>query len=59
MEAAALFALAARLGARAGCVLGISNALVGERPEWLGPSERRELGLDAARAGLDALVAAG
>jgi uridine phosphorylase len=58
MEAATLFALAARLGVRAGCVLGVSNRLVGGEG-WLGAREREELGLAVCRAGLEALVAAG
>jgi DeoD family purine-nucleoside phosphorylase len=58
MEAATLFALAARLGVRAACVLGVSNRLVGGEG-WLGAREREELGLEVCRAGLDALVQAG
>jgi DeoD family purine-nucleoside phosphorylase len=58
MEAATIFALAARRGARAGCVLGVSNRLVGEEGR-LGRRALEELGLAVCRAGLDALVAAG
>jgi DeoD family purine-nucleoside phosphorylase len=60
MEAATLFALAARAGVRAGCVLGVSNRLVGgEEEDWVDPLEFRALGLAAAEAGLAALVRAG
>jgi DeoD family purine-nucleoside phosphorylase len=59
MEAATLFAVAARAGARAGCVLGVSNRLVGEDEGWLGARALRELGLAVCAAGLDALVEAG
>ena len=58
MEAAVLFALADRHGARAGCVLTVSNQLVGT-PGWLGAKQRRRAGLDACRVALDALVAVG
>jgi DeoD family purine-nucleoside phosphorylase len=58
MEAATLFALAARSGARAGCVLGVSNRLDGDGG-WLGPAALRELGRAVCAAGLDALVEAG
>ena len=57
MEAAVLFALAARHGARAGCVLTVSNQLVGANPGWLEPEERERAGIDACRVALDALVA--
>ncbi|MCU0307513.1 MAG: purine-nucleoside phosphorylase [Thermoleophilia bacterium] len=57
MEAAVLFALAPRLGARAGCVCAVSNVLVGHDPGWAGAGRVREAALDACRAGLDALVA--
>jgi len=59
MEAAVLFALAARHGARAGCVLTVSNQLVGASPGWLEPAERERAGVEACRVALDALVAAG
>jgi purine-nucleoside phosphorylase len=59
MEAAVLFALAARHGARAGCVLIVSNQLVGADPGWLGAKQRRQAGLDACRVALDALLAVG
>lgn len=59
MEAATLFALAARSGARAACVLGVSNLLLGDDAGWLGARELRELGLAVCTAGLDALVAQG
>jgi purine-nucleoside phosphorylase len=59
MEAATLFALAARAGVRAGCVLGVSNRLVGGEEGWMTPAQLRELGLAVCAAGLDALVDAG
>jgi DeoD family purine-nucleoside phosphorylase len=59
MEAAVLFALAERHGARAGCVLTVSNRLVGADPGWLGANQRRQAGLDACRVALEALVAVG
>lgn len=59
MEAATLFALAARSGVRAGCVLGVSNRLVGGDDAWLGARALRELGLAVCAAGLDALVQVG
>lgn len=59
MEAAVLFALAERHGARAGCVLTVSNQLVGVHPGWLGAKQRERAGLDACRVALDALVAVG
>jgi purine-nucleoside phosphorylase len=59
MEAATLFALAGRAGAPAGCVLGVSNRLVGDEVGWLTPGALRELGLVVCAAGLDALVDAG
>lgn len=57
MEAAVLFALAARHGARAGCVLAVSNELVGANPGWLEAPEREQAGLEACRVALDALIA--
>jgi purine-nucleoside phosphorylase len=59
MEAAVLFALAERHGARAGCILAVSNQLVGRDPGWLGARQRGQAGLDACRVALDALVAVG
>jgi DeoD family purine-nucleoside phosphorylase len=59
MEAAVLFALAERHGVRAGCVLTVSNRLVGADLGWLGAKQRQEAGLDACRVALEALVAAG
>ena len=56
MEAAVLFALAARHGARAGCVLTVSNQLVGANPGWLESNERERAGVDACRVALDALT---
>jgi purine-nucleoside phosphorylase len=56
MEAAVLFALAARHGVRAGCVLTVSNQLVGANPGWLESKERERAGVDACRVALDALV---
>jgi uridine phosphorylase len=58
MEAATLFALAARHGVRAGCVLMVSNRLVGE-PGWVDRTRFEELGLRVSEAALDALVAVG
>lgn len=59
MEAAVLFSLAGRHRVRAGCVLAVSNQLVGPEPGWLGATQRRQAGLDACRVALDALVAVG
>lgn len=60
MEAATLFALAARSGVRAGCVLGVANRLGSHEDEaWLDPAAYRELGLAVAEAGLRALVTVG
>ena len=56
MEAAVLFALAARHGARAGCVVTVSNQLAGANPGWLEAKERERAGVDACRVALDALV---
>jgi purine-nucleoside phosphorylase len=56
MEAAVLFALAARHGARAGCVLTVSNQLVGANPGWLEAKDRERAGIDACRVALEALV---
>ncbi len=56
MEAAVLFALAARHGARAGCVLAVSNQLVGQDPGWLDAAERERAGLAACQVALEALV---
>ena len=58
MEAAVLFALAARHGVRAGCVLTVSNRLVGD-PGWVDPAGFAAAGLTVAQAALDGLVAAG
>ena len=58
MEAATIFALAARAGIAAGCVLGVSNALAGGDDTWLDAAGLRDLGLAACAAGLDAMVAA-
>jgi purine-nucleoside phosphorylase len=59
MEAATLFALAARAGVRAGCVLGVSNRLGDDAEGWVDPRAYRELGLLVAEVGLRALVAEG
>jgi DeoD family purine-nucleoside phosphorylase len=59
MEAATILALAPRLGARAGCVLGVSNRLVADEGRWLDARELKELGLAVCAAGLSALVEAG
>jgi DeoD family purine-nucleoside phosphorylase len=56
MEAAVLFALAARHGARAGCVLAVSNELVGANPGWLAAEERERAGVEACQVALEALV---
>lgn len=56
MEAAVLFAVAHRHGARAGCVLTVSNRLVGE-PGWMPRSALEAAGVEVCRVGLDALVA--
>jgi len=60
MEAATLFALAARLGVRAGCLLMVSD-LVGGPPgdRTLSAAAFREQGLLVARLALDGLVADG
>ena len=57
MEAAVLFALAQRHGARAGCVLTVSNRLAGE-PGWMGRNALAAAGVEVCRVGLEALVAA-
>ena len=58
MEAAVLYALAARHGVRAGCLLTVSNRLVGD-PGWVDPAGFAAAGLTVAQAALDGLVAAG
>jgi DeoD family purine-nucleoside phosphorylase len=58
MEAATMFALAARLGVRAGCLLMVSNRLVGE-PGWVDAAAFADLGLRVAEAALDALITVG
>jgi purine-nucleoside phosphorylase len=58
MEAATLFALAARHGVRAGCVLTISNRLVGE-PGWVDRETFSAIGLRLSEVALDGLVALG
>ncbi len=57
MEAAVIFAVAARHGVRAGCVLTVSNQLVGEAPGWLSAEERERAGLTVCEVALNALVA--
>ncbi len=59
MEAAVIFSLAARHGARAGCVLTVSNQLVGDDPGWLSAQDREIAGVETCRVGLDALVSLG
>ena len=59
MEAAVLFSLAAAAGVRAGCVLGVSNRLVGGDEGWIDPAGYRRLGLAVSQAGLEALVREG
>ncbi len=56
MEAAVLFSLAARHGVSAGCVVAVSNQLVGESPGWLSAEDREVAGIDVCRVALDALV---
>lgn len=56
MEAAVLFSLAARHGARAGCVLTVSNQLVGDDPGWLSAHDREIAGVETCRIGLEALL---
>lgn len=56
MEAAVMFSLAARHGVRAGCVVTISNQLVGAEPGWLSSEEREIAGIETCRVALDALV---
>ena len=56
MEAAVIFALASRHEVRAGCVLTVSNQLVGQAPGWLDGPERERAGVDACRVALEALV---
>lgn len=56
MEAAVMFSLAARHGVRAGCVVTISNQLVGAEPGWLSSQEREIAGIETCRVALDALV---
>jgi DeoD family purine-nucleoside phosphorylase len=55
MEAAVLFALAARLGVRAGCLLTVSNVLVGE-PGWTDRDTFAQAGLAVSEPALDGLV---
>lgn len=56
MEAAVIASVAARHGARAGCVLAVSNTLVGPDTGWVGVRERQAAAMDACRAGLEALT---
>jgi purine-nucleoside phosphorylase len=56
MEAAVLFALTARQGVRAGCLLTVSNRNVGP-PGWVDREGFADAGLRVAEAALDALVA--
>ena len=58
MEAAALFATGRRRGVAVGCVVAITDILVG-RPGRLEPEERREAGIAAGRLGAAALGALG
>lgn len=55
MEAAALFGLADRAGARAGCVLGVTRILTGGR-DWLEPASTGDLDMEVARIGLRAVT---
>lgn len=59
MEAATIFALAARAGICAGCVLGVSNELTGPADTWLDAAGLRDLGLAVCAAGLDGMAVAG
>jgi uridine phosphorylase len=54
MEAATLFAVAAHRGVRAGCLLAVSDVLVGGRKR-IGDEALEEAGLELGRAGLRAL----
>lgn len=56
MEAATLFAVASHRGVRAGCLLVVSDLLVGER-ERIGDESLEEAGLELGRAGLRAVEA--
>ena len=56
MEAAVIFSLAVRHGIDAGCVVTVTNPLVGESSQWLSAKERAIAGLDVCRVALDALV---
>jgi DeoD family purine-nucleoside phosphorylase len=56
MEAAVVFAVAARHGRRAGCVLTVSNQLVGAHPGWLSATDREAAGLEVCRVALEALA---
>ena len=56
MEAAVIFSLASIHGAQAGCVLTVSNQLVGDDPGWLSAADREIAGVETCRVGLDALV---
>jgi DeoD family purine-nucleoside phosphorylase len=58
MEAAVLYALAAQRGVRAGCLLTVSNRLVGD-PGWVDHDAFAAAGLTVAEAALEGLVAAG
>ena len=58
MEAAALFATGRRRGVAVGCVVAVTDVLVGQ-PVRLGPQERSEAGIAAGRLGAGALEALG
>jgi DeoD family purine-nucleoside phosphorylase len=55
MEAAVLYALAAQRGVRAGCLLTVSNRLVGD-PGWVDHDAFAAAGLTVAEAALEGLV---
>lgn len=57
MEAATLFQLARRRGARAGCVLGVTD-LVGAERERIGQEELADLGVRLGQIGFEALEGA-
>jgi len=56
MEMAVIRHVAHVRGVRSGCVLAVSNQLVGPSPGWLGVTDRERAGIETCRIGLDALV---
>lgn len=59
MEMAVIRDVARRHDARAGCVLAVSNQLVGPAPGWLDGPAKERAGVEACRIALDALVSLG